>query len=249
MPFNDDDLDLAGRGKERQGSHYRRAKRKLLEFRVLALSITSTTSTTLTNSHATTGIHRQKRPIRSREQREGLNIYACPSSATPPTYAPLPTFCARTFTPPNFLAYNMPAPTALQRAPEALAENADTSMADAAVPIPENNAPLLDMDTTAAPVEILAQPSEEQDAPTTDESGRPNFPASGSIPLAFKRERRNVPVPPHRMSPLKTAWPKIYPPLVEHLKLQVRMNTSKKSVELRTSSLTTDTGALQKGYA
>ncbi|KAL5428447.1 pre-rRNA-processing protein pno1 [Paraphaeosphaeria minitans] len=55
------------------------------------------------------------------------------------------------------------------------------------------------------------------------------------------------PVPPHRMTPLKTNWPKIYPPLVEHLKLQVRMNTSKKSVEMRTSSATTDTGALQKG--
>lgn len=37
------------------------------------------------------------------------------------------------------------------------------------------------------------------------------------------------------------------PPLVEHLKLQVRMNTKSKAVELRTSSTTTDTGALQKG--
>jgi RNA-binding protein PNO1 len=37
------------------------------------------------------------------------------------------------------------------------------------------------------------------------------------------------------------------PPLVEHLHLQVRMNIKSRSVELRTSSLTTDTGALQKG--
>ncbi|KAK7184814.1 pre-rRNA-processing protein PNO1 [Paraphaeosphaeria sporulosa] len=142
----------------------------------------------------------------------------------------------------------MPAPTALQRAPAALAENVD--MADAvAVPLPaEDDAPLVDMDTTAAPAPVHdpAQ-SDAQDVPTTDESGRPVFPKSGVIPLAFKRERRNVPVPPHRMSPLKTNWPKIYPPLVEHLKLQVRMNTSKKSVEMRTSSATTDTGALQKG--
>ena len=49
------------------------------------------------------------------------------------------------------------------------------------------------------------------------------------------------------MTPLKTYWPKIYPPLVEHLKLQVRMNIAKKAVELRTSSHTTDTGAIQKG--
>lgn len=39
------------------------------------------------------------------------------------------------------------------------------------------------------------------------------------------------------------------PPLVEHLKLQVRMNTKQKSraVELRTSQHTIDVGALQKG--
>lgn len=60
-------------------------------------------------------------------------------------------------------------------------------------------------------------------------------------------ETRKVPIPPHRMTPLKAAWPKIYPPLVEHLKLQVRMNIKNKAVELRTSKHTTDTGSLQKG--
>jgi RNA-binding protein PNO1 len=60
-------------------------------------------------------------------------------------------------------------------------------------------------------------------------------------------EVRKVPVPPHRMTPLKATWPKIYPPLVEHLKLQVRMNVKSKAVELRSSKHTTDTGALQKG--
>lgn len=49
------------------------------------------------------------------------------------------------------------------------------------------------------------------------------------------------------MTPLKSHWPKIYPPLVEHLKLQVRMNVKAKAVELRTSKFTTDSGALQKG--
>ena len=39
---------------------------------------------------------------------------------------------------------------------------------------------------------------------------------------------------------------KIYPPLVEHLKLQVRMNLKTKTVELRTNKYTTDVGALQK---
>lgn len=49
------------------------------------------------------------------------------------------------------------------------------------------------------------------------------------------------------MTPLKASWPKIYPPLVEHLKLQVRMNIKNRAVELRTSKHTTDQGALQKG--
>jgi rRNA processing protein Krr1/Pno1 len=46
---------------------------------------------------------------------------------------------------------------------------------------------------------------------------------------------------------LKAAWPKLYPPLVEHLKLQVRMNTKNKAVELRTSKHTIAPGALQQG--
>lgn len=60
-------------------------------------------------------------------------------------------------------------------------------------------------------------------------------------------ETRKIPVPPHRMTPLKQSWNSIYPPLVEHLKLQCRMNIKRKTVELRTSKHTTDSGALQKG--
>ena len=94
------------------------------------------------------------------------------------------------------------APTALVRAPEALA---DTAMADAAVSVPpaaEEQAPLVDMDAVQQPAEI----SQSDDTPITDLNGAPHFPPSKSIPLAFKREKRHVPVPPHRLSPLKTAW-------------------------------------------
>jgi RNA-binding protein PNO1 len=49
------------------------------------------------------------------------------------------------------------------------------------------------------------------------------------------------------MTPLKQSWPKIYPPLVDHLKLQVRMVPARKIVELRTSKHTTEPGALQQG--
>ena len=49
------------------------------------------------------------------------------------------------------------------------------------------------------------------------------------------------------MSPLKRHWLDLYSPLVEHMKLQVRMNVKSKTVELRTSNTTDDDGALQKG--
>lgn len=80
-----------------------------------------------------------------------------------------------------------------------------------------------------------------------DEEGRPVFTPERNTNSVYRVETRKVPVPPHRMTPLKANWPKIYPPLVEHLKLQVRMNIKNKAVELRTSKFTTDTGALQKG--
>ncbi|KAF2134318.1 Pre-rRNA-processing protein PNO1 [Dothidotthia symphoricarpi CBS 119687] len=141
----------------------------------------------------------------------------------------------------------MPAPTALQRRPEDLAEDVTMEATNIPLPAEDEDAELLDM--SALPTDF---PPDAPDAPTedalmTDETGRPKFAPSKSIPLAFRREQRKVPIPPHRMTPLKNAWPKIYPPLVEHLKLQVRMNIKSKSVELRTSSATTETGALQKG--
>ena len=80
-----------------------------------------------------------------------------------------------------------------------------------------------------------------------DEEGRPQFPPAKEVEKITRVESRKVTIPPHRMTPLKSAWPKIYPPLVEHLKLQVRMNLKAKAVELRTSKITTDSGALQKG--
>jgi RNA-binding protein PNO1 len=81
-----------------------------------------------------------------------------------------------------------------------------------------------------------------------DEEGRPKFAPASSEDGPFLKETRKIPIPPHRMAPLRNSWSKMYPPLVEHLKLQVRMNTKKnKTVELRTSKHTTDDGALQKG--
>lgn len=82
-----------------------------------------------------------------------------------------------------------------------------------------------------------------------DEEGKPRFASASKTTLTkIKLESRKIAVPPHRMTPLRNSWTKIYPPLVEHLKLQVRMNLKTKSVELRTHPKhTTDPGALQKG--
>ena len=80
-----------------------------------------------------------------------------------------------------------------------------------------------------------------------DEEGHPKFPPA-KVEKSGKVEARKILVPPHRMTPLRSNWPKLYPPLVEHLKLQVRMNVSARAVELRTTPFyTVDPGALQKG--
>lgn len=141
----------------------------------------------------------------------------------------------------------MPAPTALKAPPQ------EDAAFTTPLPDPHEDEDLLDAPSAADPSTLLDQPApadnDMQLDDTVDEEGRPRFaPASKSATADFVRvEHRKVPIPPHRMTPLKAAWPKIYPPLVEHLKLQCRMNMKSKAVELRTSKVTTDTGAIQKG--
>ncbi|TKX22733.1 pre-rRNA-processing protein PNO1 [Elsinoe australis] len=139
----------------------------------------------------------------------------------------------------------MPAPTALQRAPEALAiENEATQQI---VPTEDGGDVVLSLDQPSttdegAPLAVDAPIDMDVDSGTA-----PLFTPEAVTSISHRSESRKVSVPPHRMSPLKANWPKIYPPLVEHLKLQVRMNVKSKAVELRTSKHTDDTGALQKG--
>ncbi|ODN99618.1 pre-rRNA-processing protein PNO1 [Cryptococcus wingfieldii CBS 7118] len=78
--------------------------------------------------------------------------------------------------------------------------------------------------------------------------------SSGFAPLSaaaqstvLKNEFRRVPIPPHRMTPLKRDWVNLYTPMVEMLGLQVRMNTKRRAVEIKTSGHTVDSGAIQKG--
>mgnify|MGYP006877419160 CR=1 FL=1 len=104
----------------------------------------------------------------------------------------------------------MPAPTALQRRPDEFAH--DVTMEPSSVPLPdETEGELVDM--SLDPVAVQESTAPTDDVPMTDESGAPKFPVAKSIPLAFRREQRKVPIPPHRMTPLKANWPKIYPPV------------------------------------
>ena len=88
---------------------------------------------------------------------------------------------------------------------------------------------------------------QNEDSMQVDTEGRPKFAPAADKSVMHRVETRKVPIPPHRMTPLKSSWTQIYPPLVEHLKLQVRMNVKAKAVELRTSKHTTDSGALTRG--
>ncbi|KAI8054858.1 hypothetical protein BDF21DRAFT_497982 [Thamnidium elegans] len=100
-------------------------------------------------------------------------------------------------------------------------------------------------------IDATALPSRSAEADVTMEEGssdKPNFaPASAAELKKVVKGSRKIPIPPHRMSPLKRHWLEIYSPLVEHMKLQVRMNVKTKTVELKTSPSTEDEGSLQKG--
>ncbi|CAE6448177.1 unnamed protein product, partial [Rhizoctonia solani] len=82
-----------------------------------------------------------------------------------------------------------------------------------------------------------------------DNENTPYFPAlpASAQRATEKSETRKIPIPPHRMTPLKKDWVNIFSPLTEMLGLQVRMNVQKRAVEIRTSKHTKDIGAIQKG--
>ena len=61
-----------------------------------------------------------------------------------------------------------------------------------------------------------------------------------------KFESRKVHIPFHRHTPLKNNWTKIYKPIVDQMKLQIRMDRKTRTVQVRTSQFTTDSAAIQK---
>ncbi|ORY65796.1 uncharacterized protein BCR38DRAFT_339071 [Pseudomassariella vexata] len=140
----------------------------------------------------------------------------------------------------------MPAPTALKKPLEDAAPfNIPLPQGDNDEDVLLNTADLNAMNVTESDIlQPVAAPESQMDV---DEEDRPSFAPAKDVEKIARIERRKIPIPPNRMSPLKAHWPKIYEPLVNHLKLAVRMNVKTKAVELRTSQHTTDTGAVQKG--
>mmetsp|Transcript_2893 Transcript_2893/g.3402 ORF Transcript_2893/g.3402 Transcript_2893/m.3402 type:complete len:259 (-) Transcript_2893:60-836(-) len=88
----------------------------------------------------------------------------------------------------------------------------------------------------------------EDDDEMGDLAAQPTFPKmSAMADRGGKVEYRRVRCPKHRYTPLRNDWEQMLMPLVQFLKLQVRFNTKTRSIEMKTSSHTLDTGALQKG--
>ncbi|KAI6099926.1 hypothetical protein EDD16DRAFT_1657701 [Pisolithus croceorrhizus] len=74
-------------------------------------------------------------------------------------------------------------------------------------------------------------------------STAPSFPP---LPASAASSQR-IPIPPHRMTPIKETGLTYSPHSRRVLGLQVRMNVQRRCVEIRTSKQTKEIGALQKG--
>lgn len=110
----------------------------------------------------------------------------------------------------------------------------------------EEDEVMISMDGPREDIAVLQEKDDDAEM-TLDQDGKPRFASAVNAGEGVKPGRMKVPIPPHRMGPLKNDWMKIYPPLVDQLKLQVRMNPRKKQLELRTCANTVDNSALQKG--
>ena len=61
-------------------------------------------------------------------------------------------------------------------------------------------------------------------------------------------EMHSIIIPPNRMTPLKNNWEKICQTVVQNMKLQIRMNAKKKTVDVRECDDTEDRAAIQRTY-
>lgn len=115
-------------------------------------------------------------------------------------------------------------------------------------------------ETVTTPEGIVFRPAEVEDVVVEaideemgDETGadgkpysKPQFPALSPKEQGIRKQMRRIVVPSHRLTPLKASWEQVIQPLVVHMKLQVRMNTKRRAVEIRNGETTVDIGSLQK---
>ncbi|KAJ1986499.1 pre-rRNA-processing protein pno1 [Coemansia spiralis] len=113
---------------------------------------------------------------------------------------------------------------------------------------PHNNDAIMDTDDVIITADQLASTVAQVTKPAAQQSSdKPEFAPLSAKDMRNKRnEFRRIRVPPHRFTPLKNDWLKIYSPIVEYLKLQVRMNPKTRMIEIRTCEETEDVGAIQK---
>lgn len=126
-------------------------------------------------------------------------------------------------------------------------------------------------DDLLQPVSGAPMDTSEPQPPTTDAAPSDGIPAPKFAPLSafeqngarveFRRVRTledtptlpchtsfitQVPVPQHRMTPLKSHWMELYRPVTDMLKLDMRMNLKTRKVEIKTTKKTPDAAYLQK---
>ncbi len=98
----------------------------------------------------------------------------------------------------------MPAPTALLRQPEHLAE------ASVAARPQDDDEVLLDVTETLPTEPLAALPSSDNDTEMyLDEENRPRFAPAQDTGDILRVETRKILISPHRFSPLKAEWNKI----------------------------------------
>ncbi len=90
---------------------------------------------------------------------------------------------------------------------------------------PQAAMPKVSRKEQAAP---LAEIPMEQDLPE-----KPSFSPLAGGEDGQKMQFRRIPVPQHRMTPLKASWMQLYEPITKNLKLDMRMNLKTKKVSRR----------------
>ncbi|OMJ25874.1 Pre-rRNA-processing protein PNO1 [Smittium culicis] len=100
---------------------------------------------------------------------------------------------------------------------------------------------MIDMDNLTTEVAEFKAEKISQDG------SKPDFkPVDPKELVNGKVQTRKIRIPANRFTPLKNNWMKVYTPIVEHLKLQIRMNPRAKIVEIRTCKDTEDPSSIQK---